>query len=331
MSVSNKASSVYQFFQDKEEWRTAKLTLLVVIVAFICWSPFVVIILCPLLQSNNIVPILEKPTIKTIAKAIAAPKNEEDTFVSYSDSPFHPTSAMHPLFLTDNDSSSLRGDEKDSFILINLPHIPKHTQTWISNSTSSYLAQIENDDSQSIIWLHFASCMLMISFTAISPYIYVFRSEKVRKCLRELFRDHFYCSRYCDAEMDEPKRSPSLASRISNHQNVSQSYGNGLNSKLGTGSKHHNSVLLQEHVLANGTNHRKVAATIWQNETNENVDVDVDYLNIASSCQSTFDGRQATRRDKIASIQNKDRSQMQKILSCPNISEIPEKFLESSL
>ena len=331
MSVSNKASSVYQFFQDKEEWRTAKLTLLVVIVAFICWSPFVVIILCPLLQSNNIVPILEKPTIKTIAKAIAAPKNEEDTFVSYSDSPFHPTSAMHPLFLTDNDSSSLRGDEKDSFILINLPHIPKYTQTWISNSTSSYLAQIENDDSQSIIWLHFASCMLMISFTAISPYIYVFRSEKVRKCLRELFRDHFYCSRYCDAEMDEPKRSPSLASRISNHQNVSQSYGNGLNSKLGTGSKHHNSVLLQEHVLANGTNHRKVAATIWQNETNENVDVDVDYLNIASSCQSTFDGRQATRRDKTASIQNKDRSQMQKILSCPNISEIPEKFLESSL
>ena len=331
MSVSNKASSVYQFFQDKEELRTAKLTLLVVIVAFICWSPFVAIILCPLLQSNNIKPILEKPTIQAVSKAIAAPKNEEDTFVSDSDSQNHPTSAMHPLFFTDNDISLLRGDEEDSFILINLPHIPKYTQTWISNSTSSYLAQIENDDSQSIIWLHFASCMLMISFTAISPYIYVFRSEKVRKCLNELFRDHFYCSRYCDAETDEPRRSPSLASKISNHQNVSQSYGNGVISKLSIGSRHHNSVLLQEHVLANGTNHGKIAATMWQNETNENVDVDVDYLNIASSCKSTFDGRQATRRDKTISIQNKDRSQMQKILSCPNISEIPEKFLESSL
>ena len=331
MSVSNKASSVYQFFQDKEELRTAKLTLLVVIVAFICWSPFVAIILCPLLQSNNIIPIWEKPTIQAVSKAIAAPKNEEDTYVSDSDSPFHPTSAMHPLFFTDNDISLLRGDEEDSFILINLPHIPKYTQTWISNSTSSYLAQIENDDSQSIIWLHFASCMLMISFTAISPYIYVFRSEKVRKCLSELFRDHFYCSRYCEAETDEPRRSPSLASKISNQQNVSQSYGNGVISKLSIGSRHHNSVLLQEPVLANGTNYGKIAATMLQNETNENVDVDVHYLNIASSCKSTFDGRQATRRDKTISIQNKDRSQMQKILSCPNISEIPEKFLESSL
>ena len=331
MSVSNKASSVYQFFQDKEELRTAKLTLLVVIVAFICWSPFVAIIVCPLLQSNKIKPILEKPTIQAVSKAIAAPRNEEDTFVSDSDSSFHPTSAMHPLFFTDNDISLLRGDEEDSFILINLPHIPKYTQTWISNSTSSYLAQIENDDSQSIIWLHFASCMLMISFTAISPYIYVFRSEKVRKCLSELFRDHFYCSRYCDAEMDEPRRSPSLASKISNHQNVSQSYGNGVISKLSIGSRHHNSVLLQENVLANGTNHGKIAATMWQNETNENVDVDVDYLNIASSCQSSFDVIQATRRDKNISIRNKDRSQMQKILSCPNISEIPERFLESSL
>ena len=78
MSVSNKASSVYQFFQDKEELRTAKLTLLVVIVAFICWSPFVAIILCPLVQSNNIVPISEKPIIQAVSKAIAVPKNKED-------------------------------------------------------------------------------------------------------------------------------------------------------------------------------------------------------------------------------------------------------------
>jgi hypothetical protein len=38
--VSRRASSVYQFFQYKEELRTAKISATVIVVAFICWGPF---------------------------------------------------------------------------------------------------------------------------------------------------------------------------------------------------------------------------------------------------------------------------------------------------
>ena len=38
--MSRRASSVYQFFQYKEELRTAKISATVIVVAFICWGPF---------------------------------------------------------------------------------------------------------------------------------------------------------------------------------------------------------------------------------------------------------------------------------------------------
>ena len=40
VNVSRRASSVYQFFQYKEELRTAKISATVIVVAFICWGPF---------------------------------------------------------------------------------------------------------------------------------------------------------------------------------------------------------------------------------------------------------------------------------------------------
>ena len=38
--MSRRASSVYQFFHYKEELRTAKISTLVVAVAFVCWAPY---------------------------------------------------------------------------------------------------------------------------------------------------------------------------------------------------------------------------------------------------------------------------------------------------
>ena len=38
--MTRRASSVYQFFQYKEELRTAKISLLVLVIAVLCWGPF---------------------------------------------------------------------------------------------------------------------------------------------------------------------------------------------------------------------------------------------------------------------------------------------------
>merc|ERR1712223_1376021 len=40
VNVTRRASSVYQFFQYKEELRTAKISLLVLVIAVLCWGPF---------------------------------------------------------------------------------------------------------------------------------------------------------------------------------------------------------------------------------------------------------------------------------------------------
>ena len=48
-----------------------------------------------------------------------------------------------------------------------------------------------------------------LSFAAASPYVYVFRSEKVQKCLRQLLYDLLCC---CMAEK-APELTSKLASR----------------------------------------------------------------------------------------------------------------------
>lgn len=44
-TVSRRASSVYQFFHYREELRTAKITALVIVIAFVCWGPFFLLLL----------------------------------------------------------------------------------------------------------------------------------------------------------------------------------------------------------------------------------------------------------------------------------------------
>ena len=88
-----------QFFQYKEELRTAKISILVLIVAFFCWGPF---------------------------------------FLNL---------AISGLFLD-----------------LNL---------------------------QVIQILHYLTNLSMLSFAALSPYLYVFRSRKVQKCLGQVVHDTF--------------------------------------------------------------------------------------------------------------------------------------------
>ena len=97
--MSRRASSVYQFFHYKEELRTAKISTLVVLVAFVCWTPFFALLFL------------------NAAKAFGA---------------FDAGAAVH-------------------------------------------------------FWLHLTSGLLTLAFAAFSPYVYVFRSEKVQTCLRQMF------------------------------------------------------------------------------------------------------------------------------------------------
>jgi hypothetical protein len=60
-----------------------------------------------------------------------------------------------------------------------------------------------------IFWLHFTSCLTGLSFAAASPYVYVFRSEKVQKCLRQLLLDLLCC---CSQDL-APELTSKLASR----------------------------------------------------------------------------------------------------------------------
>jgi hypothetical protein len=52
----------------------------------------------------------------------------------------------------------------------------------------------EQDDlgaAAAIYWLHLVSCFLSLIFAAVSPYVYVFRSQKVKNCLGKIITDVF--------------------------------------------------------------------------------------------------------------------------------------------
>lgn len=105
-NMSRRASSVYQFFQYKEELRTAKISAMVIVVAFLCWAPF----------------------------------------------------------------------------FLNLALV-----TLLNNKEESL------SSAKLIFWLHQASNLAMLGFAALSPYLYVFRSRKVQKCLGPVLTDTFCC------------------------------------------------------------------------------------------------------------------------------------------
>ena len=96
-TVSRRASSVYHFFHYKEEFRTAKISTLVIVIAFVCWTPFFT-------------------NIAILASSIT-----------------------------------------NRYVLIYL--------------------------------VHCAANLLTLIFAALSPYVYVFRSEKVKNCLRQLMAE----------------------------------------------------------------------------------------------------------------------------------------------
>ena len=104
---------MYQFFQYKEELRTAKISLLVLVIAVLCWGPF-----------------------------------------------FLNLALLASLFRTKNHEA---GDEDED--------------------------QGEDEEEEFgakdtiIHWTHYLSNLLMLCFAAISPFVYVFRSAKVQKCL----------------------------------------------------------------------------------------------------------------------------------------------------
>lgn len=130
--MSRRASSVCQFFQYKEELRTAKISVLVLVIAFLCWGPFF----------------------------------------------------LNLVILACLDDSRL---------------------------------------SKSIIfWIHHSANLMMLLFAAVSPYVYVFRSTKVQKCLGQVIRDTFCLLGGCCCISNQRKRwrraNHSRASSLTSHR-----------------------------------------------------------------------------------------------------------------
>ena len=132
-------------FQYREELRTAKITALVLVIAFVCWSPFFLLLLCVALQ----------PQVEQL--------------------PF-------PGNLT-----SGHGDSE--------------FREKVGGTSTTTL--------DTFFWLHYTSCLMGLGFGAASPYVYVFRSEKVQKCLKQLLYELLCC---CSSEAGTELTSK-LASR----------------------------------------------------------------------------------------------------------------------
>ena len=195
-NVSRKASSVYQFFQDKEEFRTAKLTFLVVVVAFICWSPFMGVLFWPLFQMNQTI------------------MNPIDLNANVTRPSPHSNLTNHPAFKSillllpsSNVSQLIFMDDRSSLI-----HIPRSLID-VKHHTLNSESGVE-ESHPSIFWLHFVSCIMILLFTAISPYVYVFRSKKVQKSLNDIWTDPLFCN-LCRPGSSDQLNSPSLASKLS--------------------------------------------------------------------------------------------------------------------
>ena len=125
VNVSRRASSVYQFFQYKEELRTAKISALVIVVAFICWGPF----FCNLILCGG---LLDEVTFDVV--------------------------------------------------------------------------QV----------MQYGSNLAMLAFAALSPFLYVFRSSKVQKCLGPVLYDTF-CQMFKSSDVRNRRRKIINQASVRNH------------------------------------------------------------------------------------------------------------------
>ena len=112
-TVSRRASSVYAFFHYHEELRTAKISLLVLVLAAVCWTPFFA-------------------------------------------------------------------------VLSLLAFRPPYTAAERSESLADFVLSFS-----ALYYLHCVSNACALAFAALSPYVYVFRSDKVRNCLGEVLAETF--------------------------------------------------------------------------------------------------------------------------------------------
>ena len=134
--------------QYREELRTAKITALVLVIAFVCWSPFFLLLLCVAFQ-----PQVEAP---------------------------------FPGNFTSGESGF-------------------REKAGTSNTTTTL---------DTFFWLHYTSCLMALGFGAASPYVYVFRSDKVQKCLKQLLFDLLCCC-YSEAGNELTSKLASRAGSIS--------------------------------------------------------------------------------------------------------------------
>ena len=277
-NVSRKASSVYQFFQDKEEFRTAKLTFLVVVVAFLCWSPFMGVIFWPLFQTTQ----TSKATI---------PLNSNDS------------------------ASSVDLNLAKVHVIKDLPPFVIHQDVKTEKSAPS------------LFWLHFISCIMILSFTAISPYVYVFRSKKVRKCLKDISKDQLLCN-FCRPRLSEQLNSQSHASKLSvnnlasnEREKTSMQALNGhtttFNSAFGT-FKHKTSTEKESNFSIN--------------KINNNLDLKLMKTTVSQSNLLRNPPPPCDEKYHIRYVDKNADGKLSKTFSCPDVLKLPTKVcLESSL
>ena len=317
-SVSRKASSVYQFFQDKEELRTAKLTFLVVVVAFICWSPFIAVILCPLLQQYPDVQMSSTRNLSYISTSSGISFLNDD--VPKSTLFLQHKNNITKFFVTAYGKKLENMREE-----LPIAGLPKYLKISDLKSTSKYFASTKNTF-PSIFWLHFTSCIMTLIFTAISPYIYVFRSEKVTKCLSDLLKTHVYC-KYCHAGTSDQLGSPSFVSRIS--VNVSTNEKERIKTLgLLKGNPSETTPMKSLNSIKDNT----LTLTIWRNKLSERMDETKINNNVSTSqCDLSTTQISTCKKYRVRKAGEGITTKLHKTFSCPDGLKYQDVFLESSL
>ena len=234
-----------------------------------------------------------------------------------------PTNNLSKLVVTSygKDLRSVR----ESVLLIDLPLYPKLPNLWNWNLTSKCFTKIGNSN-PSIFWIHFASCIMTLAFTAISPYIYVFRSEKVRKCLGDLLKDHVNCG-YSNSRNNELFGSTSLASRISVNNNVHANDKEKV--KTSDPDQRLKPVSTPRRALLNGDRIDINETSIWSNKLSKNINAK---MNKSTTSQCDITSIKPMKHEKYQfRFVDKDICKLSKTLSCPDVLNIPNVCLESSL
>ena len=284
------------------------------VVAFICWSPFVAVIAWPVFQTYT-----EFSTTSDINSPLVL---TPDNLSSNSNLPLKNSASFQSINKLQLFSNSTDAEENIFLTEQTSDLKPKHLRMW--NLTQKYFAFIKNPNPP-IFWLHFVSCIMTMAFTAISPYIYVFRSEKVKKCVVDLWNDQT-CCRQLSLQANQQWLRSSMIRRVdSNHSHAS------TKERIPTPCpiRRNRRESTSSHPLLNEKHNDQSTSTNWGTPLGEKVDETHDEKS-ASQCDLAYAESFTHEKEHIRHV-DKSMTTPPKTFSCPDVLKLPSVCLESSV